>query len=123
MTATLTAPWQSTVECEAQTEPGARAVADRNWFIGEAAKGSATKLHNYVTCVNLQALVAANRPSYTKVIKDATAFLQGLQWDEAEGKTKDNDFYGGAGYDSKSRPDLSNTQIFLDALKAVLAAR
>ena len=26
--------------------------------------------------------------------------------------------YGGAGYDSKSRPDLSNTQFFLDALKA-----
>jgi hypothetical protein len=40
----LNVPWQSTVECEAQVEPGARAVVDRNWFIGEAAKGSTTKL-------------------------------------------------------------------------------
>ena len=41
-----------------------------------------------------------------------------LQWDEGEGKNTGDDFYGGAGYDSKSRPDLSNTQFFLDALAA-----
>ena len=41
-----------------------------------------------------------------------------LQWDEGEGKDDKDDFYGGAGYDSKSRPDLSNTQFFLDALVA-----
>ena len=46
----------------------------------------------------------------------AVAFLKQLQWDEGEGKTPKDDFYGGAGYDSKSRPDLSNTQFFLDAL-------
>lgn len=40
----LTAPWQSNVECEVQSEPGARPVVDRNWFIGEAAKGSTTRL-------------------------------------------------------------------------------
>ena len=45
-------------------------------------------------------------------------FLKELQWDEGEGKTQKDDFYGGAGYDSKSRPDLSNTQFFLDALVA-----
>jgi len=38
-----------------------------------------------------------------------------LQWDEEKAVPAD-DFYGGAGYDSKSRPDLSNTQLFLDAL-------
>ena len=62
------------------------------------------------------------RPSATtstsKVIGDAVEFLKKLQWDEGEGKTPKDDFYGGAGYDSKSRPDLSNTQFFLDALKA-----
>src|SRR5262249_30890653 len=51
-------------------------------------------------------------------IGDATEFLKKLQWDEGEGKDEKDDFYGGAGYDSKSRPDLSNTQMFLDALKA-----
>ena len=37
---------------------------------------------------------------------------------KAKARTPKDDFYGGAGYDSKSRPDLSNTQMFLDALKA-----
>src|SRR5205814_1451830 len=55
---------------------------------------------------------------YKSVIKDASKFLTNLQWDEEEGKTPTDDFYGGAGYDSKSRPDLSNTQFFLDALQA-----
>ncbi len=41
-----------------------------------------------------------------------------MQWDEGEGKQPGDDFYGGAGYDSKSRPDLSNTQFFVDALAA-----
>jgi squalene-hopene/tetraprenyl-beta-curcumene cyclase len=83
-----------------------------------AGRGAHVKLHNYVTCVNVLALVAANRPAYKAVIKDASKFLRQLQWDEGEGKKEKDDFYGGAGYDSKSRPDLSNTQLFLDALVA-----
>ncbi len=83
--------------------------------------GQDPKLHlqNYVTSINVMALVAAQRPDlYKSVIGDAVKFLKKLQWDEEEGKAPDNDFYGGAGYDSKSRPDLSNTQMFLDALRA-----
>jgi squalene-hopene/tetraprenyl-beta-curcumene cyclase len=77
------------------------------------------QLKNYVTSVNVMALAAANRDSrYQAVIGNAAEFLKKLQFDEGEGKTPDNDFYGGAGYDSKSRPDLSNTQFFLDALAA-----
>jgi squalene-hopene/tetraprenyl-beta-curcumene cyclase len=75
-------------------------------------------LQNYVTSINVMALTAANRDSYKQVIGDAVNFLKKLQWDEDEGKTRGDDFYGGAGYDSKSRPDLSNTQFFLDALQA-----
>ena len=81
-----------------------------------AGKGAHVKLHNYVTCINVMALVAADRPAYKTPIKNAVAFLQKLQWDEGEGKDAKSDFYGGAGYDSKSRPDLSNTQFFLEAL-------
>jgi squalene-hopene/tetraprenyl-beta-curcumene cyclase len=77
------------------------------------------QLLNYVTSVNVMALQAANRDDkYRKVIGDAAEFLKKLQFDEGEGKTPKDDFYGGAGYDSKSRPDLSNTQYFLDALQA-----
>ena len=73
---------------------------------------------NYVTSVNVLALAAAGRPVHKATLKKASDFLRKLQWDEGEKKTKDDDYYGGAGYDSKSRPDLSNTQVFLDALKA-----
>jgi squalene-hopene/tetraprenyl-beta-curcumene cyclase len=83
-----------------------------------AGKDPRVQLQNYVTCVNVMALTAANRDSYKQVIDDASKFLRKLQWDEEEGKDPKDDFYGGAGYDSKSRPDLSNTQFFLDALKA-----
>ncbi len=83
-----------------------------------AGRGAGVKLQNYVTCVNVLALTAANRPSYKRVVGDASKFLRKLQWDEEEGKNPKDDFYGGAGYDSQSRPDLSNTQLFLDALVA-----
>jgi squalene-hopene/tetraprenyl-beta-curcumene cyclase len=83
-----------------------------------AGKDPRVQLQNYVTCINVLALSAAGRDSYKAVIADATRFLKGLQWDEGEGKKTSDDFYGGAGYDSKSRPDLSNTQFFLDALVA-----
>src|SRR5262249_17311204 len=81
-----------------------------------AGKDPRVQLKNYVTCVNVMALVAADRTSYKKVVGDAAKFLKQLQWDEGEGKDEKSDFYGGAGYDSKSRPDLSNTQFFVDAL-------
>ena len=65
------------------------------------------------------ALVEAKQDAkYKAIIGDAVAFLKKLQWDEEEGKNEKDDFFGGAGYDSKSRPDLSNTQTFLDTMKA-----
>jgi len=82
-----------------------------------AGQDPKVQLQNYVTSVNVMALSAANRSDrYKKIIGNATDFLKKLQWDEGEGKQPSDDFYGGAGYDSKSRPDLSNTQFFLDAL-------
>ena len=83
-----------------------------------AGQNPRVQLKNYVTCVNVLALVSAHRDSYKAVIADATRFLRTLQWDEGENKNPEDDYYGGAGYDSKSRPDLSNTQFFLDALAA-----
>lgn len=83
-----------------------------------AGKDPRVQLQNYVTSVNVLALTSADRDSYKSVVADAAAFLKKLQWDESESRDKNDDFYGGAGYDSKSRPDLSNTQFFLDALVA-----
>jgi squalene-hopene/tetraprenyl-beta-curcumene cyclase len=88
-----------------------------------AGKDPRVQLQNYVTSVNVLALTAADRDSYKAVVADAAKFLRQLQWDEGEGKKPSDDFYGGAGYDSKSRPDLSNTQFFLDALVAAGVSR
>ena len=84
-----------------------------------AGKDPKVQLQNYVTSINVMALVQAKQADkYQAIVGDAVAFLKKLQWDESHGKDTSSDFYGGAGYDSKSRPDLSNTQMFLDALKA-----
>src|ERR1700733_12648681 len=107
-------PTPPSVDAKAWAETVDKAIAFLN-----SSKEPKVQLPNYVTCVNVMALVEANRADkYQAIIGDAPKFLKKLQWDEEEGKSKDDDFYGGAGYDSKSRPDLSNTQFFLDALHA-----
>lgn len=83
-----------------------------------AGRDPKVQLQNYVTSINVMALSAAGRDTYKSVIGDAVRFLRKLQWDEEEGKKASDDFYGGAGYDSQSRPDLSNTQFFLEAMHA-----
>ncbi|MCS6865629.1 MAG: terpene cyclase/mutase family protein [Gemmataceae bacterium] len=76
-------------------------------------------LINYTTSINIMALNAANKSDkYKSVINNAVKYLKDYQWDEARGKTPESDYYGGAGYaGDKSRPDLSNTAFFLEALK------
>jgi squalene-hopene/tetraprenyl-beta-curcumene cyclase len=66
----------------------------------------------------MRALHAARNPAYTPVIRRAQQFLAGSQFDEEEG-FKPSDFpYGGIGYGSKpDKPDLSNLQQALEALK------
>ena len=74
---------------------------------------------NYETCVTIMAFAAANSDGrYETLLKNADRFIKGLQWDEAEGQDESSFSYGGAGYGSKKRPDLSNTSFFIDALKA-----
>jgi squalene-hopene/tetraprenyl-beta-curcumene cyclase len=74
---------------------------------------------NYPTAVAVMAFVEANKDGrYQTVIDNAAAYLKGEQWDEGEGIDPSNPKYGGAGYGRKSRPDLSNTAFFLEALQA-----
>src|SRR6266852_8316640 len=71
-----------------------------------AGKDPKNQLLNYVTSINVMALSEAKQDEkYKAIIGDAVAFLKKLQWDEEEGKDPSSDFFGGAGYDSKSRPD------------------
>lgn len=79
-----------------------------------------SKHTNYETSLVLMALAKANRQGkHDATIAAATKYVKQMQWDETEEKNKEDMNYGGAGYGSKSRPDLSNTGFMIDALKSV----
>lgn len=73
-------------------------------------------LANYQTSVALMLLADLNLPQYQGQIARAQKFLTELQFDANESVDEDNNWYGGAGYNSTKRPDLSNTQMMLEAL-------
>lgn len=79
-----------------------------------------SKVQNYETAMAVMCFAEANRDGkYDKLLAGAEAFLRKLQWDDDEGHDRSSASYGGAGYGSHKRPDLSNTQFFLDALKSL----
>ncbi len=88
-------------------------------FLGPKGGLSEANHANYATTVSLMAFHQANTGGkYDRIIKEGQAFLKTMQWDETEGKSRDDAFYGGAGYGgANSRPDLSNTSYFLEALR------
>ena len=55
---------------------------------------------------------------YDDLLKGAQGFVKREQWDEGEGIKSEDPAFGGAGYGSKSRPDLSNTAFFIEALRS-----
>lgn len=76
---------------------------------------------NYSTAISILAFAAANQDKrHQKTIDAAVEFLKKEQWDESEGIDEKDARFGGAGYGGakKTRPDLSNTTMMLDALKA-----
>jgi squalene-hopene/tetraprenyl-beta-curcumene cyclase len=73
-------------------------------------------LANYTTSVAIMALKDANKGGkYDTVLKNAASFLKKLQTDDPANKSIQ---IGGASYDGKGKPDLSNTHYFLEALLA-----
>jgi squalene-hopene/tetraprenyl-beta-curcumene cyclase len=88
-------------------------------FIGPNGGVSESTHANYTTSIALVAFTEANRNGrYSRTIKGGQNFLKTMQWDESEGKGRDDPFYGGAGYGGRSnRPDLSNTAFYMEALR------
>jgi squalene-hopene/tetraprenyl-beta-curcumene cyclase len=74
-------------------------------------------MRNYHTSVALMALSSIKDPAYAETAQNAQAFLKKLQWDEGEGYGPSTTWYGGQGYGRNKRPDLSNTQLMLEALQ------
>ncbi|MEM7228515.1 MAG: prenyltransferase/squalene oxidase repeat-containing protein [Planctomycetota bacterium] len=73
-------------------------------------------LSNYVTSSVVSALSAFQMDEFADQIDDAVTALQNNQWDQDEGIGPRKDWFGGAGYGNRGRPDLSNTQMMLEAL-------
>ena len=103
-----------------KNEPSvSKALGYLEQFVGPKGGLSEASHANYATAIALLAFHEANVGGrYNMLIKDGQNFLKSMQWDDSEGKTRDDAFYGGAGYGGKnSRPDLSNTSYFLEALR------
>jgi len=101
-----------------QVAPGdpsvTRALSYLEGFIGPKGGLSEAPHANYSTSIALIAFREANvNHRYDRAIKAGQDFLKSMQWDESEGKTREDAFYGGA----NSRPDLSNTAFFIEALR------
>ncbi|MFO0837552.1 MAG: hypothetical protein U1D55_03430 [Phycisphaerae bacterium] len=77
---------------------------------------AAGMLKNYESSVALSALCALKPPDHEAEIAKLRQFLLGFQYDESEDKSADDVAYGGAGYGLIRRPDLSNTQMMVEAL-------
>ena len=84
-------------------------------------------LPSYNTAISLSMLSKIDTPQAKAAIKPAQDFLRTLQYgetavksdahkDSPEAVAKDNPFYGGWGYGSKGRPDVSNVSFVLQAL-------
>jgi len=73
-------------------------------------------LTNYVTSIAVSALASLDDPRVAELVEGGKAWLMASQWDQGEGLDVRADWFGGAGYGGHGRPDLSNTQMMLDAL-------
>jgi len=77
------------------------------------------KLANYTTSVAVMALKEVNtKGKYDTILKNTSTFLKKLQWDDSLVEDKNDVKVGGVGYDAKSRPDMSNSHYFVEALLA-----
>ena len=73
-------------------------------------------LANYIIAAVASGLASLDDPAYQETIATGVELLRKNQWDGQEGLLIEQDWYGGAGYGNRGRPDLSNTQVMLDAL-------
>jgi squalene-hopene/tetraprenyl-beta-curcumene cyclase len=79
-----------------------------------------SRYKNYETSLAVVCFQLANRDGrYDKLLAGAEKFVKHEQWDEGEGHEISSMSYGGAGYGTHERPDLSNTSFLVDALHAV----
>lgn len=75
------------------------------------------KYPNYSTAICTMALMASGKPEYAEVARRARQFLLDSQFDESQGVHTNDTNYGGIGYGRRERPDMSNMQWALEAIR------
>jgi squalene-hopene/tetraprenyl-beta-curcumene cyclase len=73
-------------------------------------------LATYVASLVLMGLAAQDEAGVAEHMATVRTWIAANQWDQAKGIAPADDWYGGMGYGRHGRPDLSNTQLMLDAL-------
>jgi squalene-hopene/tetraprenyl-beta-curcumene cyclase len=76
------------------------------------------RLKNYITSVNLIALKTTGLAKYKALTTKAATYLKNGQRGAEDGLKPTDINFGGFGYNSTTRADLSNTHFVLDSLKA-----
>ncbi len=107
----------------AKTDPATKQAIDRALdFVAKFAKPDGSiwndkvdEAPNYTTCIATLAMAEFNRPQDQKLLRASRDYLLGSQFKDV---VQTDNAYGGIGYGSKKRPDLSNTQWALEALRA-----
>ncbi|MFO0961837.1 MAG: prenyltransferase/squalene oxidase repeat-containing protein [Phycisphaerales bacterium] len=73
-------------------------------------------LGSYVASLLLMGLAAQQDAQLAPEIESVVLWLRTNQWSQEQGLGPQTDWFGGLGYGNHGRPDLSNTQLMLDAL-------
>lgn len=76
----------------------------------------AGSMSNYVAAAMVSGIASLDDDRFRDAIQDGIASLARNQWDQEEGIGTQADWFGGAGYGTRGRPDLSNTQSMLQAM-------
>ena len=73
---------------------------------------------NYETCLAILCFSEANQDGrYDEIIRRANAFASSIQWGASGDLDRSDPSYGGSGYGTHKRPDLSNTSFLMEALR------
>lgn len=91
-------------------------VADDGGIYSSRGRIPAYESSLAISCLKL-AIDRGADPRYAQPLEKAEAFIRSLQYGENTNTSVDDVYYGGVGYGADSRPDLSCTQYFIDALR------
>ena len=99
-----------------QLDRGIAALIEETTRQGGFHGEEGTSLGTYVSATIASALATMDDPKYQDQLTQALNWLKQEQWTDEDGLVAEQDWFGGVGYGNRGRPDLSNTQMMLDAL-------